>query len=685
MQSFHLSFEHSAWWLLPILLISASLAWLSYSGQNVWVGRLKWVLGALRFVSLLILLTLLQNPHFRIVHSYKEKPVFPIVVDNSQSVQLAGQNPKELQKYLSELQGKLEENGFDAPLVAFDGTYKQADSITLGYGGSDLAKLLAQTEKTLAHAKGSQMLLISDGIFNTGTSPAFQSYKPSVFTLGLGDTVPRKDLILKSLQNNSVAFLGNKFTLRAEVRAIGYGNKASKVVLRDSKNNVIDQQPLTITSDHWHGQIDFQVPANAKGYQRYTVQITTLPQESNRLNNALTTYVDVVDDRENVLLVAKAPHPNIKAIRAAMAKLENVRLEVYIPGISEPKAEAYDLVILHDCFLSDLGAYTKLVKENTSNFYIAGSTTDVRKLNAENGIVEISNQGQTDLVQAALSSTFSKFKLSEDLPTLLAKLPPVEVLFGEIKPKAGTEVLLYQQISSVQSAKPLLLFGQGTRKTGVFLSDGIWQWRMNESLNNDNTLLFDEFFNKIVQYLSSKEDKRKFRIYPHQKEYFEGEEPKIEVEIYNNLYEKVYGQKVNFKIPSLAKNKAFDFVPTEGQTAYTPPPLAAGVHKISAEVQHGGQTHAATTEFIVKERQLEAMDLQANHEVLRQVAQKTKASFYAWNNRSRLLDELSKLEAKAIWKSDEKTEELIDLTWFFFIPFALLASEWIIRRYTGGY
>ena len=74
---------------------------------------------------------------------------------------------------------------------------------------------------------------LSDGIYNSGISPSYSNFRSKFTILGIGDTISRKDLSIKSLQNNSVAFLGNKFTIRAEIQAIGYKGIEMNVLFND--------------------------------------------------------------------------------------------------------------------------------------------------------------------------------------------------------------------------------------------------------------------------------------------------------------------------------------------------------------------------------------------------------------------------------------------------------------------
>jgi hypothetical protein len=421
------------------------------------------------------------------------------------------------------------------------------------------------------------------------------------------------------------------------------------------------------------------------GFQRYSVEILPANGENNLLNNKLNTYVDVVNDRERILLVCPAPHPNVKAIKAALAKTENIQLEILIPDVSEAKDEGYDMVILHNCLLYNFPEARKYIKENTPILYMVGTDTDFSRYNAENEVIEVLPNG-SDQVNATPNPLFSRFKMNENSASLLDKLPPAEVPFGEIKTKTGAEIALFQKINGISSSKPILLFGNARRKTGVLLTESFWQWRMYEKMETGKAETIDELMTKTVQYLSSKDDKRKFRIYPHQREYNEGEIPRIESELYNDLFEKVFGQKTTMRIfGNQTKSAVYEFIPLEGTASLALPVLSPGVYKVEALTNLAGKQLSAYTEFVVKELQIEALDLRANHQLLREISHKSGGKFYPWHQKEALLKAIDSFEAKAIWKSEEKKRNLIDEKWYFFLILAFLATEWTIRRYSGGY
>jgi hypothetical protein len=52
------------------------------------------------------------------------------------------------------------------------------------------------------------------------------------------------------------------------------------------------------------------------------VQLVGQPEEFTAQNNSRDAYIEVIDGKEKILLLAAAPHPDIKAIKSALEKNE---------------------------------------------------------------------------------------------------------------------------------------------------------------------------------------------------------------------------------------------------------------------------------------------------------------------------------------------------------------------------
>jgi len=69
------------------------------------------------------------------------------------------------------------------------------------------------------------VILATDGLYNEGSDPQYESknFKSIIYTVALGDTTPKRDLLIGNVNYNKTAFLGNDFEV--EVLAEAYQSK----------------------------------------------------------------------------------------------------------------------------------------------------------------------------------------------------------------------------------------------------------------------------------------------------------------------------------------------------------------------------------------------------------------------------------------------------------------------------
>jgi hypothetical protein len=209
---------------------------------------------------------------------------------------------------------------------------------------------------------------------------------------------------------------------------------------------------------------------------------------------------------------------------------------------------------------------------------------------------------------------------------------------------------------------------------------------LREFQDTKETKVFDKFISSLLQYLSSKEDKRKFRVYPVNNEFLVSDRILFEAETYNDIYEKIYGQKIDLKITNEKGNSvSYSFVNNEGSAKFEAKGLSQGIYKYYATTKLGGKVEASAGEFTVKEVLLEVLNTTADYDLLRTLSNQTKGKFYLAKDVDKATKDLSQNIAKSIIHTNEEFVELINLPIIFFFLLLLVSCEWFLRRYKGGY
>ncbi len=686
-----LQFDYPSWFILGCLLIGVIYAYILYSKKYSWGAGVNRTLAILRFAAVSFILFLLLNPLLKQLISEVEKPELVIVIDNSLSItnSLDSVQRVQLMAEVSDLVAASNASGFATQVRSLNQSNVLLSDIAFDQKTTDLNAMFKELEILYDGKNLASVVLVSDGNYNRGISPGYFPYSYKISTIGVGDTTSQEDVVLKNVLYNKIAYQGNKFPLVAEVANSGFKGESAKVMVKKG-GRIVASEVIAFDSENGLTKIEFKLTAEQNGVQHYTVQVELQGEEIIE-NNRKDVFIDVIDGKQKILLIAPAPHPDIKAFRSVIESNENYDFQVFIPGSNELKEDKYDLVIAHQAGdrynrLAKYVAEFKTKKVPVLN--VIGQQSNVDKLSTEDGSFDFKSiRNQRDEVAPVLNNSFSKFKINTEFNDVFSQFPTLNVPYGDLQLSPNADVLLYQKVGSITTDKPLLymLSADGV-KTAYLLADGIWQWRLQEYASNENTKAFDDVFLKLVQYLSTKEDKRKFRIFTTQDEYFDNEPVSFETETYNDSYERIYGNTISIKVSDDAGSVSeYSFIPSMSNTTFQVSGLDQGIYTYEATTDRNGQTEKVRGRFTVKKLQLELLDQKANFSLLRQIAENTEGSFYTREGLGQLSADLAKLDSKGIMHSTEDFFAMINLKWLFFLVLILLSTEWFVRKYSGGY
>lgn len=700
MPKVELLFENSPGWIAVCLIVGALYALLLYiRGRRLkheaWGKPINYALLTLRFLLVSILCFLVIGPFIKQIKNTVESPVVVFAVDNSSSVAevLDSGQTVALKRRIDSVATALRRADYTSEVRALAGQ-TTVDSLRFDATYTNLDELLRTIASDYEGRNLASVVLLSDGIYNQGVSPTYRPYRFTVNAVGVGDTVPKQDLNVRNLFYNKIAYQGNKFPLVAEVLNTGFADEKLSVSV-SRRGRVLATQEIVPQSQRDVNRVEFLLEADREGMQHYVVTVAEQEGEFTTQNNEAHAYVEVVEGKENILLVAQSPHPDIKALRAAIETNKNYELTSVVLSTDDLADKAlsnqkFDLVIMHqlpgqNTLPPTLASYLSSAK---AMWYIVGSQTNLPAFNRTNEIVEVVSRGnETDEVGAVYSNAFTGFRLENDKQSTIEEFLPVPVPFGDVVLKNGAVPLLNQRVGKVKTSKPLLVVGESDgKKSAVLLAEGVWKWRQQEYARYEKTTAFDDLFIKLTQYLSAKEDKRRFKAYPLKNEFEDTEPVVFETEIYDEVYEEVYGQSVKLILTAEdSTERTFSYVTNQNNTQYRISNLPEGIYQYAASVTLNGTRMASRGEFTVRSLLLETLNLTANHNLLRDLATENGGEFFTVSEMDRLAQTLSTQQATGKIYTSELFLPLVDLKWLFFVLLLLVATEWGLRKYMGSY
>lgn len=689
-----LLFETSPLFIILCAVLGLGYAYILYRASHTWGKRINQILFCLRALLVFFLAILLLGPIIKLITNQYEKPSWVFLVDSSSSIADVMDSTARLQlsQQLNQASQSLRDEGYEVKWNDLIG--EEINTIEFKSATSDLNRGIENVIDSYEGRNLAGLVLVTDGIYNSGASPIYTPVRVPIHTIGVGDTVARVDLVLKNVAYNKVAYQGNKFPVRAQVLLQGIEDQDVMVsVFKDGKSvSTLEKN----SGNKSFLDFDFQLDASEKGIQRYDISVKTISQESNKRNNTSSIFIEVVEGKKKIVMIAPAPHPDIKALKAVVEKNSNYEFVLHIPGVNEAdptvlKPGAAELYIFHqavDQSGKTTALFSSLYKSGSSVLVMIGGNTNLRQLTAYDVPIQLESfGGQWDDVTPVVNPTFRDFGFSENSNGVFARYPPADVPFGKFTFPPTAQVLLYQRIGSVNTDRPMLMtWPDNNRKVAVLIGEGLWRWRLNEFADNGNTQVFDELFSKLIQYLSTLEDKRRFRSFPLQNEFSDSEPVVIESQVYNDLYELVFGNSIRLEVRNEeGEVTTYSYVTSPGSSRYRMGGLKEGVYRFRASTTLNDKREEVTSQFLVRAQNLEAQNLTADFGLLRTLSQETGGTFYTLDQISLMTSDLQQTKAASLIHSEETFNQLINLKWVFFLLLALISTEWFLRKYLGSY
>jgi hypothetical protein len=684
-------FEYSPWLLIPAAGIGFLFAWLLYSKKGPWPENVHKLLFGLRVFVFTLIAFLLLGPLLRQIENYFEKPEIIIAWDNSLSVN-AGTDSLALNSLKERLVSDANawrENGFDVNIQTFDGEKNAFEGFPdFTSRQTNLHEQLKKIEEQSQGKNLRQVLLISDGINNAGLNPSFQLYGLNLSTVGLGDTIPKKDVFISSLRFNKISYKGSLFPIVAEVAQNGYSGVFIQVKVIKGGQTIASQIVFLDAGENFKS-VEFLIEAQGEGLQTYQIAIDPVEGEFTTENNQKSAFVEVIEAKQQILLVAAAPHPDIKALRSVLDQNESYELTIHIHGIDDWNySTEFDLAILHQMpsRIGDANSLLDRIPSTTPKWFILGSQTDLNLFSQMNGLMELRrNSPQPDRVFPAYSPNYDRFIFETEQRDFLRNLPPVAVPFGEYKIYPNAEIMLFQRVGNVLTDRPLLMTGMvGDAKTAVMIGEGLWNWRLDNIKREGKE--FDQLFSKLIQYLAAREDNRKFRFYPIKNEWDEGETIIFESEGYNDILEKIYNYQVDIRLRNEADSvMEYTYEPTASSARYRVSGLKSGIYRYEGRTSLQGNTEVDRGEFLVTRREVELSNLTANHGLMRTMANNHGGKYYDINEIDALSADFKNLDTTQRIISEEAFLPANRLLWLFLLLVLIAGTEWFLRKYYGSY
>ncbi len=694
-----ISFGTNYWFALLIaaLIAAAGIVLLLYfknkDNRELTKNQVRILMG-LRFLSFFLIAFLLLMPFLKNLKRIVQNPVVIAAWDNSGSVVAAGDSASAAATVEEIRESVNSELGNEYTLINYIFGQETGTEEALNFQDkkSDYSALISTISSNHFNDNIGAIIIAGDGIYNQGKNPVnmTEQLTSPVYTIGLGDTTVIADARIQDVRVNRTSFSGNKFPVEVDVRFSKLTGRPLNLSVYQDDTKLAETIVTPANNDFFYSH-QFILDAGEPGLKHFTARIEVAENERNTSNNRSEFVVNVLENKQKVLILSDGPHPDNGAVKNTLEEQKSYEVSVFYEEPYPSNLTDFNLVILNQLPTSGK-SMASLIEESQNRrvplLFIVGNQTFIPQLNTLPAGVEIEPlAGSAEETQAVINPAYGTFTLSESFREIIPKFPPLLSPFANYNLEPEFTTLLYQKINNIETSKPLIATGVfNGRKTGFIFGEGIWKWRLNNYYINQNHDQFNELINQLVQYLALRENEDNFMI-DFQPVYAEIDDVILKAEVYNDAFERITSEEVNIEIVN-EQGDEFGFTFDVQGDSYTlnAGKLPVGNYSFTSEVSIGNETFTETGNFTVTAVNLENIVTRANHRMLYQLAGQSGGNFYLPGQTSQLIEEINnsnQLKPQSYFQ--EMINELLNLRWLFFVFLLLLSLEWFLRKYWGIY
>ena len=632
----------------------------------------------LRFLTVFSILLLFIAPRFDSKTYETLLPQLVVLVDDSKSIDYL-KSGDAVKRDLALIVNDSDLNSkFEIQTFKFSETIAPLDSLSFQATETDLNIAISEPQELFKN-RNKAVVVLTDGNQTTGSSYSYTQVneKTSLYPVIYGDTTQYADLKITNINVNRYSYLNNEFPVEVFVAYQGQ-EQESRVFKVTQGNRTLYSETLSFNEKERAAIVSFNLTSTAVGTQSMVASIEPLPNEKNTQNNYRSFAVEVIDQQTNVLILSDQVHPDIGALKKAIQS--NQQRKVTIKSTSEDyDLNEYNLVVMYGVSSAFAKAYAQISQLNKNTWVITGSDPDIDYLNGKYQSFNLEDSNDFDEAQPILNTSYTTFNLDQ---ISFDDYPPAQVPFGELIFNTNVDVLFYKKIGTITTTQPIWFnYEDGDTKHAVTLASGLWRWRAQSYLDQQDFKNFDDLVSSQVQYLASNKKRNRLEL-SYEPFYYQNKSILINAQYLDKNYEFEDNGILNLNVTHTESKELITrpFVLSGNSYVVDLSGLKAGDYKFTVQVENDQLSRSGS--FSILEYDIEKQQVSASDAGMKKLV--GSSSVYYQGETEALIADLKKNPLlQTIERAIVKQTSLIDWEYLLGLILLLLGLEWFLRKYNG--
>ncbi len=527
------------------------------------------LLGIIRGFYTSAIVIFLFKPELTMVWRQHDSKKISVLIDRSASMGISDKDVKRIDQaniIAAKIRNRLE-SATDLHIIAFDTDTATVSSAEVDSAntGTDIATAINLVEKTKPNPDA--IILISDGNYSVGKNPLYRGINGGipVYTIGIGDTIEPVDILVTNMQSQKIVYQHKNSIIQANIMALGIDSVKLDLELRLG-NRRIARKDLVISHPNEEYPVSFDIVPENPGRVTYELYVHPVFDEKNEKNNRALIQMQVLKEKLGVALMTARPGPEYKFIRLLLAANEDLKIfpVINIGRRLGPKLLADSLDVIIWCQIPNDAERNSLTSGTDVSAYpsllMASERLDGQKMAFLKNYLPISSLSYLGRdVRTQVRPTEGGFKFSPinvlDSRNLNVRFwqaaPPIDYMFGGVKPVSGISVVLetVNSVNQEELGSPVLMTGNsGGRKNALLLGSGFWRWHFLLAEDAQFNNAWKDILHNLIRWLASSRDAKNVQLAVPESDPKTGQKLHLIADVYDGAFEPVDTAVVRFHV-----------------------------------------------------------------------------------------------------------------------------------------